>query len=92
MRRVLLLAAIHLVITLAALLISIGFSGIDDEVPSTVSKMASPVVSVLMQPGVTVWDRIGKGQPDWIEWIVFGANSLVWGLGLSFLWSFVRRK
>ncbi|MFG0320227.1 MAG: hypothetical protein ACF8XB_23340 [Planctomycetota bacterium JB042] len=83
----LLLAAGHLLATLGLLVVSIGLTlrEFDAEAPSRLLSAASTtcgaVAGALLLPGRWIWETCGSpNAPDVLEWLLFVANSLIWGV------------
>ena len=89
-RQVLAFTVVHLFLVITALFFALeGLAALDDDdwKPSMLGQVAEVVMIVLLQPGMFVWALLGGGRenPDSLEWLVFCANSLVWGVALAFL-------
>ncbi len=93
-RPVLGFAALHMVVVLTALLFALAaLPGMDDPDGSTsmLAEICGVAFVVLAQPGIILWTTLGHfagttgNISDAYEWLLFAANSLVWGVGLAFL-------
>jgi hypothetical protein len=84
----LVLAAIHFVLVVGAVVISFG-SGMEafdnpDYQLSVIERVAILLAGILMQPGMSLWTSwMSKNMPDFIEWGFFLFNSLLWGSTLA---------
>ena len=94
-RRVALLGALHFLLWMLLLLVSLDFATLDGEEPWLLSQLALPFVWLLGAPGwlALTWlaDSVftGEGVPDALEWAVLLGNSLLWGMGLE---AILRRR
>jgi hypothetical protein len=81
-------AVVHLVMTIGSVLIAFG-SGMEafdnpDYQPSMVERVADSLAGILMQPARSLWTPwISKQMPDSLEWALLLTNSLLWGLALT---------
>jgi uncharacterized membrane protein len=85
LRRVLVFACAHAVVTLCMTLYAFSASSAEFDNPdlprSATAKAVGTLVNVLSLPGRLVWTTwASKNLPNAVEWVVFLANSLVWGL------------
>jgi hypothetical protein len=82
LRRLLLFTGAHAVVTLCLMLyaFSAGMAEFDDpDLPhSGTGRTAGTVAGVLLAPGRFVWPT--KNLPNALEWVLFLANSVVWGV------------
>ena len=87
LKKMIILGAIHAVVTIGLIVYSTGGSVVlfGDPDPSLTGnqKTVATVASVLMQPAYSVWNTgLLDSVPQFGNWILFGANSLVWGQAL----------
>ena len=94
-RWVALLGALHFLLWMLLLLVSLDFATVDGEEPWLLSQLALPFVWLLGAPG---WPALtwladsaftGEGVPDALEWAVLLGNSQLWGIGLE---AILRRR
>ncbi len=88
---------LHLIVTSIALLFAIeGLPGMEDPnwSPSLVGRIADVLFQILSAPMVIVWITLGLGakMPDALEWTLYFLNSVIWGVGLSYLRAWRLRK
>jgi hypothetical protein len=83
-RRVVLFTFLHAVLTLALSVYAMTAGGIDHlEAPQRAAS-AEVAADVLMLPGQLLWTTwASKNLPNAVEWLLFLANSALWGLVLS---------
>jgi len=95
-RLAVLLAAIHLALSVASFWISFstGMKRFDAGAPmGPVEAMASFLSSVLLQPMLGLWSVIfaGHGGPVLLQWAAILLNSLLWGTALAFAIGSLKR-
>lgn len=88
LRRVVLYACIHAVLTLG--LGTYAMAGMLDRFDgfemSQGAATAEVAASVLMMPGYLLWTSwASKNLPNSLEWMLFAANSALWGTVISAL-------
>jgi hypothetical protein len=86
----LVIASIHFVLALGIFGISfvLGMETFDDPEHhvSLFEKASQRLSIVLLQPGLLCWTSLmSKHLPDFVEWIFWGCNSLLWGFVLALL-------
>lgn len=91
------LAAVHLLLTAGALLVSLDASVAQaSEAPVAAPAqggVAEALASVLSQPGASLWPAAASGAPGaGRDWTASAANSLLWGLPLGALLAFATRR
>ena len=98
-RLALLLAAIHLALSLGSFWISFstGMKRFDAGAPTmgSVEATASFLSSVLLQPMLGLWSVIftGHSGPVLLQWAAILLNSLLWGAALAFvIENFAKRE
>jgi len=86
----LIIAAIHFVMSIG-IICTLFVSGMErfdnpEHQLSMFEKASHHLSRVLLQPGLLCWTSwMSKHLPDFVEWIFFGCNSLLWGLVLALL-------
>jgi len=87
-----LIALLHLVLSITLTLSSIGasFSRIDGIAPTQSDRIVNLGVDILHFPLITLalYLRLRIGA---IEWLLFVLNSLLWGTGIYILGKFIRK-
>jgi len=87
-----LIALLHLVLSITLTLSSIGasFSRIDGIAPTQTDQIVSLGADILHFPLITLalYLRLSIGA---IEWLIFMLNSLLWGVGIYILGKFIRK-
>ena len=86
----LIIAGIHFVLALGTFNISFvsGMERFDnpEHELSLVEKASNRLFRVLLQPGLLCWTPwMSRHLPNFVEWIFFGCNSLLWGLVIALL-------
>jgi hypothetical protein len=87
------ISAVHVILTISLEITAFIRFDIDADAPAHVpQRIAGSVVSVLMQPGMLIWDRLGSARShSSAEWIVVLLNSALWGVSSAlFFMIFVR--
>jgi hypothetical protein len=89
----LIVASIHFVLSIGIICISYvsGMETFDnpEHQLSLFEKASFGLCRVLLQPGLLCWTPwMSKHLPNFVEWIFFGCNSLLWGLVLALLINF----
>ncbi len=85
-----LISVSHFVVTAGAILVTFGkvmnsFENADYQ-PSAIESAAESLADILTQPGASLWTSwMSTHMPDAVEWIIAGANSLVWGMLIALL-------
>jgi hypothetical protein len=89
----LVLAGVHLALAVISVIIAFG-SGMEafdnpDYEPSAIDRFIGPLAEILMQPGMSLWTPwMSKNMPNIVEWTLFVANSLLWGLVFALILNF----
>lgn len=84
----LLLAGLHLVLTMGCFILAYG-SAMDafdnpDHQSTDIERIAESLAPFLSQPAALLWtSSMSKNMPDIVEWVVYALNSLIWGIILS---------
>ena len=92
---ILIISAIHFVIAFGSLCLAYGanmeaFDNPDYHL-SFFEQTAGKLFEILMQPGVSLWTPwMSKNLPNFIEWILFIINSILWGIVLFFVISLIK--
>ena len=95
-KRILLFAALHLIITLSGVMISIGV-GMDmfdsPKDPTIIERASTHLTQILMSPLYWLWTPwMSKNVHHSIEWILFLLNSGLWGLVIEHYYSKYRLR
>ncbi len=83
-----LIALVHFVLSFGSLLISISsgldaFDNPDYQRPLT-ENIINIIAYILMLPFYLIWSPwMSKHLPDFVEWILFLSNSLLWGFVIA---------
>ena len=92
-------AAAHLFLALGSLATSyaLGMSRFDAAVfldPSAVERIATEASGILFEPAVSILRALAPGSHSrYAQWFALACNSLLWGLGLAFIyWRLIRRS
>ena len=89
----LVLAGVHLVLAVISVVIAFGY-GMEafdnpDYRPSARGRVVGPLGEILMRPGMYLWTPwMSKNMPNIVEWTLFVANSLLWGLVFALIFNF----
>ena len=90
LKRMIILAAIHAVITIGLIVFVNGgavvlFSDLDPAITG-LKKTLNMVTRVLTEPAYSVWNNgLVDTVPQYGQWILFGLNSLLWGFVLAYI-------
>lgn len=84
----LVVTVIHLVLALGSVFVatSAGMERFDnpDYQFTVTERLADRVAGVLIQPGMSLWNPwMSKNMPNIVEWMLYIANSLLWGFAIS---------
>jgi hypothetical protein len=89
-RRVAIIACIHAIVTLGLLAYCMDMSAVDGFKPPQSTRVAATAAHGLMLPGYLLWTSwASKNLPNSLEWLLFIANSGLWGFVIS---AAVRRE
>jgi hypothetical protein len=84
LRRVVIFACIHAAVTVGLAIYSLDFSAIDGFEPRQGPRLAGMAAGVLASPGYLLWtSSASRNLPNALEWLLFIANSALWGLLIS---------
>lgn len=96
LKYVIIFSLLHLVLLLTSILVSytLGIdrfeNGIVDE--SALESVTGTLSGILGFPGTYLWTPWAtKNLSNFIEWFVFAANSVVWGIVLAYLYAFIKK-
>jgi len=84
------LTVIHIIMTIGSVMLSFG-SGMEafdnqDYQPSMIGRIADHLAGILTQPALSLWTPwMSKNMPNMLEWVLFIANSMLWGAVVAFL-------
>jgi hypothetical protein len=97
LRRLVLYACIHAIVTLGLAIYAMSgmserFDGFEMSQGAATAEIAA---DILMLPGYLLWTSwASKNLPDALEWLLFAANSALWGMVISVLFGIrlMRRR
>jgi hypothetical protein len=78
------LTVIHIIMTIGSVMLSFG-SGMEafdnqDYQPSMIGRIADHLAGIITQPALSLWTPwMSKNMPNMLEWVLFIANSMLWG-------------
>lgn len=84
------LSGLHFVLSIGSLLIAFsgGLKRFDHPKirPGWLEQTTDRIAGVLVQPGASTWRSVRGGLlPNTVEWIIFLANSLLWGCATALI-------
>lgn len=84
----------HAVVTLGLLLYAMqGLSRLDGFEATQGAATAAMAADVLMLPGRLSWTPwVSKNLPNAFEWLLFVANSALWGFAISLMAGMIPRR
>lgn len=93
-------AAIHFVLTILCMVISMASTSVQfdnpDYTPSPIAEQIGFFAEILMQPMFSLWTPwMSRNMPDIVEWLILFGNSVLWGMGIAAgiqIWTTIRHR
>jgi hypothetical protein len=96
LKRAAALSLLHFFVLAMSFVVSFSFvmERFDDGGPITIrEQIASTLTNVLSFPARLLWQQWASPDiPNIVEWLVVGANSVLWGLVVSYAWGRLRPR